>query len=265
MSNNLLIKFLTIISLSIFSQTISFANTCPKCHGQGRIKTQAGIATYGLDSRKYPCPICGKMISSGSTHYDQCDQCGGSGSIEGGRHSSSQSGGGSGDFDADLLIYLTPDEYNALQEFIRAMSGRTEYIECGTCNGTGKCRQCGGFFNTDTEDPNRCLLCGGTGFCYVCNGSRYTGTRVVKPTEEESKQIAKNIKSLTSLAQQRKQERLPSIQTSGNNSYNTDEASLDSESYSIDNDESEEDGIPYKYILIGIGIIITLIWFFKDS
>lgn len=236
----------------------SLADTCPKCHGGGKVKTQYGVATYGVDSKRFRCPICGKMISAGTTHYDECDQCGGTGSIGSERHSSSHSGGGSGDFDADLLIYLTPDEYNALQELIRAMSGRTEYIECGTCNGTGKCRECSGYFNIDTEDPNRCLLCGGTGFCCVCNGSKITGTRIVKPTEDESKAIAASIKSLTSLAQQRKQERLPSVQKSNNNSYNTDEISLDSES-----DESEEDDIPYKYILVGIVIIIALIWFFR--
>ena len=65
---------------------------------------------------------------------------------------------------------MTPEDYVAFTNLIQAAYQQVpNYIDCKSCNKTGKCSLCG--------DPNYaspdgfCNMCAGTGICQICNGS----------------------------------------------------------------------------------------------
>jgi len=198
MKKNVFLLFMLLASMAMV------ARDCPKCNGKGRIKTP-GVSGFGIDPyRRTVCSRCGKTYNPSDNHWCDCDMCNGTGSV-----SDSRSSGGSevSDFESDLVAYLTPEEYNALQETIRLMQGYLENIPCSACDGSGECNQCGGVMNLDFDNPNRCLFCGGSGVCAVCNGRCIQGSRVVEPTEEQRERMAETVASFFELAKKRKDEK----------------------------------------------------------
>ena len=186
------------------------ARTCPKCGGKGRIKTP-GVAGFGINpNRRTVCSRCGKTYDPGNDHWDDCEMCGSTGRLPDRGSSNDRE---MTDYELDLLEYLSPQEYNALQENLKMLQGYVEHIPCGNCNGTGKCNQCGGVMNFDFDNPNLCMMCGGTGICGICNGRCTQGTRIVRPTEEQKEQISKTVASFHELVKKRKEEKWGSIST----------------------------------------------------
>lgn len=127
---------------------------------------------------------------------------------------SGSDGGGAVETAADkgrsfLMSNLTLDEYNMLQQMMKAMfMTKTVYDTCNVCHGNKMCPRCGGVqnFNIDADASSLCQLCGGGGLCVRCNGEGIIGSHVVKAfSQEEIDKMSKNCGVINSLAQLRSQ------------------------------------------------------------
>ena len=185
------------ILLSIFYCDDMLAQSvCSACHGYGKVRTRVGMSTYGISNEKELCSKCGKWIYAGEDHYDTCTKCGGTGL-------SSRTANSSEDVSGDhWMIYLTPQETEVVNNLFKALMPHMEHITCTVCNGTGKCKLCGGIVNISFDAMNTCLLCGGGGYCVACRGAGTNGVRYAEPQNKQ--QILDNIKMYIGLAEKRR-------------------------------------------------------------
>lgn len=166
-------KTLLLFLLIVFSSIAVTARTCPKCHGKGKIEIP-GVGSYGVSTDKHKCHVCGRWITDGETHWDECPQCGGTGEVGG--------GGGGSTGSEDMLSNLTPAELAQFENLKDLLKGHMEYPTCTKCNGSGLCQHCGGVI---TLDGPSCPYCGGTGQCLSCNGHGTMPGRWVEPENKE--------------------------------------------------------------------------------
>ncbi|MBQ4064100.1 MAG: hypothetical protein IJC92_07480 [Bacteroidaceae bacterium] len=174
---------------------------CRVCNGAGKVKTRFTISTYGISNRKVQCNNCGKWVLEGTDHYDPCKSCGGTGYSSRSSVGSGSSGNAAG---SEWMSYLTPEEAVTVMEMFEALKPHTEAVTCSVCNGTGKCRQCGGVQVFDLDAVGVCWVCQGVGHCITCNGRGTNGVRSVEPQNKQ--QILNNIKLYMQLAEKRRRE-----------------------------------------------------------
>lgn len=155
----------------------AFADNCPRCHGSRRVKTSYDISTYGLTTEKTVCRYCGESYTKGTSHWDDCPLCGGTGQTSSAKASSySSSTSSSNSFSDPFVHYLSPDEYMIFQEAMQVLArGVYKPVKCKACNGTGSCQSCNGqgflvpptLYTTMVPCPNfNCHA----GMCRVCKG-----------------------------------------------------------------------------------------------
>lgn len=184
-----------LLLVCIFASMQLYADHCPKCKGSGRFVVFPQVSNYGARETRKLCPICRQYVYSG--HTEQCDLCGGTGQrnrrVSRSETLAQQSTDG-------LWAYLTPDEYATVMSLFESLKGHPETQNCLSCQGSGRCKLCGGYVNFD-PDITPCLACSGTGKCGACYGSGTGQTVWVEPSNKD--QIVANIKLFTDRARAR--------------------------------------------------------------
>lgn len=235
------------------------AKKCPKCHGSGRMVVFPETGNYGVEKTKKKCPICRKYVYSG--HREECNLCNGSGQVGSSAKKHEQQ-----DSSSDLWSYLTPSEYATLMSLFESLKEQPYYPPCPTCDGTGKCKICGGVMNVDLDATNVCVACSGSGYCIRCNG---VGTGPVEYREPENKdEIIANIKLFTDKARERMNKENGSYaedgesstdkyvdrKTSSSNSMDEEISTVDE----VDKNASTSDDTTEDNIALFIGLLISV-------
>lgn len=172
---------------------------CQRCHGTGKIKTRFGMSSYGVNNKKIQCHNCGRWIYTNEVHWDTCPSCNGTG------RSSNKRNRRHNDSSADdWMAYLTPQEQMAVNEIREQLKPHREYIKCDACNGTGRCKQCGGVQTAlDINATHDCWVCRGSGYCIGCKGTGFSGSKIVDPPNKQ--QLLQRLAYYSRIASQRMQ------------------------------------------------------------
>lgn len=170
---------------------------CNRCHGAGKIKTRYGMASYGVNNKKIKCQHCGQWIYASEVHWDTCPTCRGTG-----RSSSKRNNRRNDASSDDWMAYLTPQEMAVVNEIREQLKPRREYIKCDACNGSGRCKQCGGVQTAlDINATHDCWVCQGSGYCIGCKGTGFSGSRIVDPPNKQ--QLLQRLAYYSKIASQR--------------------------------------------------------------
>ncbi len=167
-------KRLTLFLILLSSCLLLQARDCPRCHGNRQIKTRiGGMGSFGIDTSQMVCPHCGEVIMRSETHWDKCPVCDGTGQVAdtpGQQHAQDRLE----EAEDALLEFMTPEEVILMEDLMRQLfTPIKQYVDCETCQGTGKCKQCGGYMNVSLDGP-LCPICRGSGFCIACDGRGYS-------------------------------------------------------------------------------------------
>ncbi len=191
---------LLFFAVFVYSSDALAQTRCFKCHGSGRMQTRYKTSTYGMNSKKIQCQHCKQWILDSEEHFDRCTNCNGSGYATSARQQARNQQ--YNESSSEWMSYLTPEEVSVVMNLFDSLKPQIEHVNCSVCNGTGKCKICGGVQVFSLDATGYCWVCQGVGHCLTCNGRGVNGVRSVEPQNKE--QILKYIQSYVELANKRR-------------------------------------------------------------
>ena len=195
-------KMIWLMMLLLAFSADAMAQTCPSCHGGGRVKIP-GMSGFGVSLKQRKCGVCGEWYNPTSDHWHKCPSCKGTGrSGSGSSGGGGRSGGGGSVNENTVYQYLTPAEAMALQNLLQMRMKGTKTVQqtCYLCKGSGICQGCRGTGMIFGSQP--CPGCNMMGTCGTCMGSRVVYQQVPL-NQQELKQLDDQIAMYMKTAQQR--------------------------------------------------------------
>lgn len=206
------------------------------------------------------CRVCGGLGHASGNSSIICSGCNGRGTVPDSpeeQRRAAQDRERYADNANDMMeqFNLSPDEYFAYEELIKqAMTQVPVYQDCTACNGTGDCRQCGGYMNVSLDD-DLCWVCQGSGICPACRGA---GRNLLGYQDNPNKdQLIQRAKEILNHGEQRPDRGENAYGTRNNPGYVPTGDDYDGGEYDDDDDGYEglsggrRGGSPIGYVLGG--------------